>query len=1237
VFDQSTQVDNSSSSRSGDQFTGDDTTTITSADVVVDQSTTTNVSESVVDSSTTTNQGSSVDASNADTGLSTLSSASSSTSAGTEYGADGTRTFAGSDTGSSGSTVTEAANAFDGTSTTTEYDSSASTTTTTDTYSGGAGGNDTQTVTASSNTTLQDTANADTGDYNSTSFGTTSSNTTEAGSDATGYSLSGGATSTFTNTETGNSDTGDYSLTTSSTDGSTYTRTGSDSSGNTYSIVQSDGSSGSVSTTGNHLSGDYTAATGGSDTVTTSQINSGPTADNTLIQIEDVFPSLVNTGNDFTGDFTTTGTETDDSALAESGTNGGGYYQVETSLADNVTVDVGGNNIDGTQTTTRTGEALYGFQENTSDSSTGNDSTLNETGDKPYTLVSTQDANTGDNSSTETGTDTYTINQNGDQDGSVYTMTVTGSEGYGIDISSNSQNGTFSQGYTGGGSYSRDNQGTDSLGSPFSTSDTGSTGYSDTQAGDTRDASVALSQSGTDRYALLTTFNNVSSGGQGIGGVADYSPVGLPIVVTRASVPAGIFSNIGDDRFDYCFAAGTMVLMADGTRKAIEKIEAGEMVLSVPDTDPEAQPRACRVMEVYHNAPARLLAVSVSGPSEAGTAGVIRCTAEHPFHVRGHGWTRAVDLRPGQKLRTSDGEWAAVVSLADTGKRQAVFNLRVDGCRTYFVSHSPAEAAVLVHNQSWYQGWGSMVWTALGGNGGSAAMQVWKGAGQGADAGSQEAGGVLARPLVWTGIIPADVAAKEDALTEKKWEKISLENSDVRTATRVSAGIGGVATVAAVAVVAAPYVATAATTGAGAVTSAATTATGAVLTASGATTAAVITTGTAVGTAVAGAIGPTLTTVAATVIGIGLVEEEDGNLGKDVAVLKEEGTEIVDDLAVDLGNVGCFRAGTPVLCSRGLRPIEQIRVGDRVLTGDGNESSTPIEPASHRLLRLSFVKDGQEIRMSFIRRASLVKGLGAGDFMQLEVLELQVQGRARVIAVEPCPEIESGAGHVVTGEFCSQTADVRLLGVDGLRAPIEVTGNHPVFSEDRRRFVPVSELGPGERLRTQDGVAVVESVTHKTGDWEVFNLEIDGVHEYYVTERFVLVHNALTNKMVGEGSAAENTTLARQVADEAEQYPMKWKRTVSIVDTVEGPKVVGGGATDLDAAQVAKAKELNLTVAPPAPGVHAEPTVIQGARSLGLTPTKGVTTNIICPQCKETDIPALGGKVTGKRTFEMNQ
>jgi hypothetical protein len=179
-----------------------------------------------------------------------------------------------------------------------------------------------------------------------------------------------------------------------------------------------------------------------------------------------------------------------------------------------------------------------------------------------------------------------------------------------------------------------------------------------------------------------------------------------------------------------------------------------------------------------------------------------------------------------------------------------------------------------------------------------------------------------------------------------------------------------------------------------------------------------------------------------------------------------------------------------------------------VVTGDGDTARTSISPETHRLVRLHFVKDGQEFNMAFLRPAKLLEGLGAGDFMELSVLELEIRGRARVLAVEPCPTVEEGIGRVVTGAFSGQSCDIRLVKVHGLAAPMEITGNHPVFSEDRLGFVRANELRPGERLRTRDGVAVVESVSHDPGRWDVFNLEVESAHQYYVTERHVLVHNA---------------------------------------------------------------------------------------------------------------------------------
>jgi hypothetical protein len=60
-------------------------------------------------------------------------------------------------------------------------------------------------------------------------------------------------------------------------------------------------------------------------------------------------------------------------------------------------------------------------------------------------------------------------------------------------------------------------------------------------------------------------------------------------------------------------------------------------------------------------------------------------------------------------------------------------------------------------------------------------------------------------------------------------------------------------------------------------------------------------------------------------------------------------------------------------------------------------------------------------------------------------------------------------------------------------------------------------------------------------------------------------------------------------------------------------------------------RELGLTVVSSA-GRHAEMAAIFGASSLGLMPTTGVTTNIICPQCAVA-LYNLGAKLIGARTF----
>ena len=187
-----------------------------------------------------------------------------------------------------------------------------------------------------------------------------------------------------------------------------------------------------------------------------------------------------------------------------------------------------------------------------------------------------------------------------------------------------------------------------------------------------------------------------ATGGPTLGyqsGTPDTTPVGntpnhtLP-PVGNTSAPVKLDKP---EQVPVCFARGTLVLLANGSSKAIETIQAGDMVLAAPENDPEAKPKACRVVEVYHNDPRPLLEVHAGGQS-------IRCTFRHPFYVKGKGWIAAERLKTGDQLRTPSGEWLQVESIADTRTTEPVFNMTVDQDHTYFVVREGV--AVLVHNDS---------------------------------------------------------------------------------------------------------------------------------------------------------------------------------------------------------------------------------------------------------------------------------------------------------------------------------------------------------------------------------------------------------------------------------------------------------------------------------------------------------------------------------------------------------
>ena len=100
---------------------------------------------------------------------------------------------------------------------------------------------------------------------------------------------------------------------------------------------------------------------------------------------------------------------------------------------------------------------------------------------------------------------------------------------------------------------------------------------------------------------------------------------------------------------------------------------------------------------------------------------------------------------------------------------------------------------------------------------------------------------------------------------------------------------------------------------------------------------------------------------------------------------------------------------------------------------------------------------------------------------------------------------------------------------------IETTENHPFYTEERG-WVAASELEEGETLHTEDGSVV--TVTYNRDEWlkepvKVYNLEVEGLHTYYVTVDRVLVHNIYGDE---NNINVDKSQLGKKFSEHAEDY-----------------------------------------------------------------------------------------------------
>lgn len=144
-----------------------------------------------------------------------------------------------------------------------------------------------------------------------------------------------------------------------------------------------------------------------------------------------------------------------------------------------------------------------------------------------------------------------------------------------------------------------------------------------------------------------------------------------------------------------CFPPGTQILMADGTTKAIEDIEPGDMVLA-DDPEDEENPKAYKVTEHRKNRTRRLIHIDVDQDGDGKSDAHYRATGKHPIWTTERGWQDAVDLKIGDELLTEKLEAVRIIAVAEETITIDTYNFSVEGVHTYYVSIDGV--SVLVHN-----------------------------------------------------------------------------------------------------------------------------------------------------------------------------------------------------------------------------------------------------------------------------------------------------------------------------------------------------------------------------------------------------------------------------------------------------------------------------------------------------------------------------------------------------------
>jgi hypothetical protein len=418
----------------------------------------------------------------------------------------------------------------------------------------------------------------------------------------------------------------------------------------------------------------------------------------------------------------------DNTTLTEVGLDAAGGFTIVQTSADTSSQQETGNSVSGAYSLT-----LYltqGYTLAQTDTARPGVYTVTETGTAWTVRQETGSSLDGTYQATATGSDQYAVSETGFE-GNVnpVSATLTGVDSSVLSANGNALTGDLSSTQAGQGGVS----GSGINGTAVS--------FTVQESGNALAGGFTLAETGTDRNDLLPQFNNPASGAApgtqlfsgegpayGLGPVAGVNGGGA--IETGGSSAQGAASvratgyddgsgrmarvraaatailsatdpnagavqqqpaaQLGAEIFKQdCFAAGTPLETPTGA-KFIEYVKPGDLLLAATEGREDGPVEAKVVEEVFEGL-AQVVNLHVRGR-------VIRTTPNHRFWAKGLGWLPCAELRPGDLLRSRDGQWVAVEGVTDSGEEVPVYNVRVADHKTYFVGCHEWGFSLWAHN-----------------------------------------------------------------------------------------------------------------------------------------------------------------------------------------------------------------------------------------------------------------------------------------------------------------------------------------------------------------------------------------------------------------------------------------------------------------------------------------------------------------------------------------------------------